>query len=93
MKWLRICALIVFTLGAMRAGSWALGWILAQVGTLRPRIVAIGSNLAAFAVFAWWLYRSLLPGEPIDSEALIFGFIVFAAYGVSDLYWLPWTRR
>jgi hypothetical protein len=93
MKWVRICALIVITLSAMRAMSWTLGWVLSRLSALRVSGIAGCSNAAAFAVFVLFLYRTLVPGEAIDVDALLFGAVVFAVFGLTDLYWVPWKQR
>ncbi len=31
-----------------------------------------------------------MPGEPIDSAAIIFGVAVYLFFFIIDLYWLPW---
>ena len=93
MRWLKICALVIATLAAMRLGSWTVGWILAKLARIRPRFAAIAANLAAFAVFATLLLRDLLPGESVDPAALLFGLAVFAVCGWTDLHWTPWKPR
>lgn len=92
MKWVKICALVVLTLATMRAGSWAVAWLLSFV-TVRVRVVAIAANLLAFLAFLLLLYLNLLPGEPIDLAALFFGLIVFAIYTVADSFWRPWRQK
>lgn len=93
MKWLKICALIVLTLSAMRAGSWALGWILAKLLPVSARPIAIISNAAAFGLFVLFLWRDLMPGEPLDMAAVLFGLVAFGAYCAGDLFWRPWKAR
>jgi hypothetical protein len=75
MKWLRICAMLIAVLAAMRVGSWAIGWIVAKSVRGRARVVAAAANLAAFGIFALLLVRDLAPGEPVDFGALVFGFV------------------
>lgn len=77
----------------MRAGSWALGWVVAKLLPLRAKFIAIATNLLAFILFALLLVRDLLPGEPIDVMALMFGLAVFAIYCWTDFYWRPWKPR
>lgn len=93
MKWLKIYALLIALLVAMRAGSWTLGWVLAKLLPLRLPLVAIAANLAALAVFVLLLLRDLLPGEPLDFTALLFGLAVFAVCRWTDFYWRPWKVR
>ena len=93
MKWIRICALLVAALVAMRLGSWIVGWILAKFAHLRPKFIAIAANLVAFGVFACLLVRDLLPGEPLDFAALVFGLVVFAIYCGTDFHWHPWKLK
>lgn len=90
MKWLRICAMLIAVLAAMRVGSWAIGWIVAKSVRRRARVVAAAANLAAFGIFAFLLVRELAPGEPLDFGALVFGLAVFLVYCWMDFRWLPW---
>jgi hypothetical protein len=92
MKWLWVCVLVLFTLGVMRAGSWAVAWVVARLVPARGRIVAVIANLVSFAAFVLLLQMNLLPGEPVDWAALWFGLIVFVIYAVTDLTWRPWER-
>lgn len=93
MKWLKIVALLVLTLAAMRAVSWAAGWLLSRFTSMKSRASAILSNAAAFLAFVLLLYANLLPGEPLDWAAVLFGLIVFALYAAADFYWRPWKPR
>jgi hypothetical protein len=93
MKWLKICALLVLTLSTMRAGTWILGWILAKPARVGARVAAVLSNTGGFAVFVLLLLWNLMPGEPVDMAAVVFGLIVFALYCVIDFYWAPWKSR
>lgn len=90
MKWLKICALLILTLAAMRVASWAVAWALTKAVRTKIRTAAVVSNVVAFAAFVLLLYVSLLPGEPVDFAAVCFGFAVFAVYTVADFYWRPW---
>lgn len=93
MNWIRISALLIAVLVAMRLGSWTVGWLLAKFAPLRARAVAITANLLTFGVFLFMLLRDLLPGEPLDVAALLFGLVVFAIYSCTDFYWRPWRLR
>ena len=93
MKWLRVCAILIAVIAGMRAGSWVLGWILSKLAPVRANLVAIAANLLCFAVFVALLIRDLLPGEPIDVAALLFGLAVFAVCCWVDFYWHPWKTR
>jgi hypothetical protein len=86
MKWLKIGVLVILVLAAMRAASWSISWLLRRV-RVGARTSAVLGNLAGFALFAGLLGWNLLPGEPIDWDALLFGAIVFAVYGAVD-----WSR-
>ena len=89
MKWLKVCALVIVTLAAMRAAGWA----LFRVGVSRVRLVAVIANLVAFAAFLLLLHASLLPGEPMDMAAVVFGLVVFVVYTLTDFRWTPWKGR
>jgi len=90
MKWLKICALLLLTLAAMRAVSWALAWAMARFSPLRPRAIAVLSNAAGFGLFLGLLLLNLMPGEPLDPSAILFGVAVFVIFAFVDLYWAPW---
>lgn len=90
MKYLKLLALLMVVLAGMRLGSWIIGWILAKATPIRAKSVSIFANLAAFAVFAVLLVRDLMPGEPVDVAALVFGAVVFSACFWTDRYWRPW---
>ncbi len=93
MKWLKISILLLLTLTVMRIGSWAVGWMLVRLFGPSGRTVAVVSNLAGFAGFVLFLYLNLLPQEPIDIAAMLFGLVVFAIYTGTDFYWRPWEGR
>jgi hypothetical protein len=93
MKWLKVCALVIVTLAAMRAAGWVVAWALSRVGVSRVRLVAVIANLVAFAAFLLLLYASLLPGEPLDMAAVVFGLVVFVIYTLTDFRWTPWKGR
>jgi hypothetical protein len=93
MKWLKICALVAFTLAVMRASSWLVAWILTRLRTVKLRTIAVVSNVAAFSGFLLFLYFSLVPGEPIDLAAVLFGLLFFFTYTLTDFFWIPWKRR
>ena len=88
----KICLLLLITLVVMRASSWAVEWTLVRLTPLRNRIAAIVANLLALAAFVMLLRVELLPGEPIDWVAVLFGLVVFAIYTATDFLWLPWAR-
>jgi hypothetical protein len=90
MKWLKICALIVLTLSAMRAASWVLGWTLARLTSLSGRGIAISSNIGAFGAFSILLWWNLYPGEPLDFAPLLFGLFTFGLYCLADVYRNRW---
>lgn len=93
MKWLRLFVLLLLTLAAMRAGSWALGWALAKLAHAEARFTSAVSNAVAFLLFIGLLLWNLYPGEPVDIAAVVFGAVVFGVYGLTDLYWRPWKAR
>jgi hypothetical protein len=92
MKWLKIGALVLLVLVVMRLASWALGWGLARFFRAGPRTGALVSNAAACLLYIALLYRDLMPGEPLDTNAVLFGLAVFTVYAGTDLFWTPWKR-
>ena len=85
MRWLKVGVLLALVLVAMRVTSWALGRLLRRV-RVGPRTSAVGANLAAFGLFSLLVWWNLAPGEPMDLDALLFGLVVFGAYGAIDGY-------
>ena len=90
MKWLKICVLLVATLAVMRAGSWAVAYGVVRLTVARVRCVAVVANLVAFTAFVCVLKLNMLPGEPFDWAATLFGFAVFAIFTATDFFWRPW---
>ena len=93
MKLLKICVLLVLTLAAMRATSWAVAWVMLRIAAANVRIVAVLANLVGFGVFVSLLWVNLLPGEPVDWAAILFGLAVFVICTITDFFWRPWDRR
>jgi len=93
MKWLKICLLLILTLAAMRALSWAAAWILQRFTSARAPTVAVLANGVGFIAFFLFLYFNLLPGEPIDWGAVAFGLVVFVIYAAIDILWRPSKRK
>jgi hypothetical protein len=89
---MKVAALLVLVLLAMRFGSWALQWVLLRHARIRGRAVVAAGNLAALALFSVLVWRTLAPGEPMDTEALLFGLIVFGLCAAADLFWTPLKR-
>jgi hypothetical protein len=84
MKVLKISVLLALFLAAMRLASWAVAWGIRRAG-VKPRAAAMLANVICFAAFSGWLFYDLLPGEPIDWGAVLFGAAVFGAYAALDL--------
>lgn len=93
MKWFKIGALLLLVLAAMRLVSWGIAWVLTRTTPLSCRAAAISANVAGLAAFAFLLWWNLLPGEPMDWSAILFGIGTFSAFGAMDLWKAPWTRR
>lgn len=93
MRLLKIYALLLLVLWTMRATSWAFGWLLARFTPIPTRRAVAAANAAAFALFVLLLYVNLMPGEPMDWAALLFGLVVFAVCAAVDLYWRPWKSK
>ncbi len=93
MKWLKIAALLILVLAVMRLASWGLGWVLARFFRAGARTGALVSNAVAYLLYVALLYRDLMPHEPMDANAVLFGLAVFAVYAATDLYWTPWKAK
>lgn len=93
MQRLKIGLLLLITLAAMRAVSWALGWVLIRPAGSNARLAALVSNAAACTAFLLLLDFSLMPGEPMDYAAAAFGVAVFGIYAAWDLFRFPWKPK
>jgi hypothetical protein len=93
LQFLKVFALLVLVLAAMRLCSWALTWLLGKALGTSIKISAVVSNAVCFAVFALLLYRDLMPGEPVDLPGLFFGLTAFLFFLAADFFWVPWRRR
>ena len=90
---MKVAVLLVLVLLAMRVTSWALQWILLRLPGVRGRVAVAAGNLAAFALFSALVWRTLAPGEPMDTDALLFGLVVFGLCATADLFWTPLKRQ
>lgn len=90
---LKVGALLLLTVAAMRAVSWALGWGLARAAGLGVVSSALVANAVALGLFTGFIVWNLLPGEPFDYAAFGFGVVVYFFCVVVDLKWRPWDRR
>lgn len=93
MKWMKIAALLLLALALMRLCSWGLGWMLTKVLHINSKASAIVSNITAFFLFALLLYSDLEKGELVDTNAILFGVVVFAVYATTDMFWVPWRVK
>jgi MFS superfamily sulfate permease-like transporter len=84
MKWFKLSLLLLLTLGVMRLCSWSLKWLLTKLLPHHKKLAAVLANGACFIAFVSWLYFDLLPGEPIDIAAVLFGLLVFGLFGIWD---------
>lgn len=89
---LKVALLLILTVAAMRGGSWLLGWLSYRLGHLRRRSSTALGNGLALALFVGYLTWDLLPGEPFDVEATLFGLVTFGLFHLLDLRWCPWDR-
>lgn len=84
MKALKITAILLLVILAMRLASWAVAWAIRKAG-IKARSAAVIANAACFVAFAGWLYSDLLQGEPMDWAAVLFGAVVFGGCAALDL--------
>lgn len=90
---LKVTLLLVLTLAVMRAASWLLGWVTFRLGRVPKIPSTLVGNALALALFVAFLIWNLMPGEPFDVEATVFGVAVFGVYQLLDLKWCVWTGR
>jgi hypothetical protein len=83
----------MLTWAAMRATSWAVAWALSRLTTANVQTVAVVANLVGFAAFASQLDLKMLPGEPVDGAAMLFGLLAFVVYTAVDLFGGPGVTR
>jgi hypothetical protein len=89
---LKVAALLLLTLAAMRAVSWGIGWGLSRIAALEVFPSAVVANVIGLATFTGFIVWNLLPGEPFDYTAFGFGVLVYATCLLADLKWRPWHR-
>ncbi len=90
---LKLICLLLLTLAIMRVVSWALGWLSFRFGRLSRRPSTLIGNAGSFLLFAGFLWRDTLPGEPFDSAALVFALVTFSVFQIIDLKWCWWDPR
>ncbi len=89
---LKITLLLVLTLAIMRGASWLIGWLAFRLGKVPKMPSTLVGNALAFGLFVAFLIWNLMPGEPFDVEAAVFGVVVFGVYQLIDLKWCLWHR-
>ena len=89
MHQLKITILVALTLVAMRMASWAFLWLLRRVVKSGSIFLRLASNALALLAFASLLAVDRVPGEPLDTQALAFGVVVFGVFFAVDSKWLP----
>ncbi len=90
LHWLKVAILVFLTLIIMRLLSWIPMWSLQKLKLLSSRKSALLCNVVALILFVVFLQMQSIPGESIDSAAIIFGVVVYLFFLVIDLNWLPW---
>lgn len=93
MHLLKVLLLLCLTLAAMRVASWLFGWLCHRfAGRSRLASTLLGNllGLVLFVVLQFW---NLMPGEPVDLAAMVFGVVVFGVYQMVDLKWCLWDKR
>jgi hypothetical protein len=89
MHLLRIILLVGLTLAAMRLMSWSFLWLLGWVSRRDSVYLRLASNVMALLAYAAFLAVDSVPGELLDTQALVFGVIVFGIFFCVDARWLP----
>jgi hypothetical protein len=89
---LKVTLLLILTLAIMRGASWLLGWLTFRIGKASKTSSTLVGNALALGLFVAFLIWNLMPGEPFDVEATVFGLVVFSVYQVIDLKWCLWDR-
>ncbi len=90
--WLKVLALLFFTLLVMRALSWVALWLTRNSKRLSGWKGALALNAIAFAAFLGFLRTQAVPGEFVDPAAAIFGAVVYSVFMLVDVFWVPWKR-
>lgn len=90
---LKVTFLLVLTLAIMRGASWLLGWLTYRFAKVSKVPSTLIGNALALGLFVAFLIWNLMPGEPFDVEATVFGVVVFGVYQLVDLKWCLWDKR
>jgi hypothetical protein len=90
---LKVTFLLILTLAIMRGGSWLLGWAAFRLAKLSKISSTLVGNVLALGLFVGFLIGNLMPDEPFDIAAAVFGVVVFGVYQLIDLKWCPWGRQ
>lgn len=85
----KIVLLLAFTLAVMRAFSWLAYFCISRALRRHNAPIVALSNGIALGGFMLIQYLDSLPGEGVDTKAVLFGTIVFTLFAVLDLKWLP----
>jgi hypothetical protein len=88
LHWIKILALLVLTLLAMRVVSWIPLALFRKLLHRRGWQVPLLCNTAALAVFLLFLRAQAGPGEVLDPAAATFGAVVYSSFLLLDLYLL-----
>ncbi len=92
MNWLKVGFLLALTLMALRLLSWAPMWILGKITKFPRRGRSLVCNVFALALFVGILWQQRFPDEPFDWDATVFGMVVYLAFLIADMFWLPWKE-
>ena len=87
---LKVISLLILTLALMRGASWLLGWLAFRFATLSQVPSTLVGNALALGLFVAVLVWNLMPGEPFDFGAAVFGVVVFGLCQLIDLKWCLW---
>ncbi len=90
LHWLKVAWLLLLTLIAMRLLSWGPMWVCGKVTKSTNWKPALLFNGIAWSLFIAFLRWQMMPGEPFDTAAAIFGAVVYLVFFIVDLLWLPW---
>jgi hypothetical protein len=88
LHWIKILALLVLTLLAMRMVSWIPLALLRKVLHWHGWQATLLCNTAALAAFLVFLRTQAVPGELLDPAAAVFGAVVYTSFLLLDLFLL-----
>jgi len=91
MHTVKVILLLLAVLAAMRATSWFLTWAIRKLVRRDHWLNYLAANVLGFLGFLALLEYNRFPGEPVDTQGVAFGAVVFGLCLLLDLAWRRWV--